>query len=134
MHKFSEKFNLPDNKTKINEDKLIGYIKVPNEEWDKIPVTSHIRYLTINDEFRTGGFVDRHGEKNGNKYIVLRPGLTKDIKTFVVYLYKVKTVWKKIHKETFNEFNILKKQIKIIDGFLLLKFGPEYKNYIDKYV
>ena len=61
-------FNLDDRKPdseiikKIfseNEKKklLEGFIKLPKEFWGKLPYSKQIRYITMNNEFRSGGFV-----------------------------------------------------------------------------
>jgi hypothetical protein len=38
-------------------EKLIGYLEIAPNLWPSIKCGSHIRYITKNNEFRTGGFV-----------------------------------------------------------------------------
>jgi hypothetical protein len=38
-------------------EKLTGYLEVPPEYWDQIRYGTHMRYVTKDGKFRTGGFV-----------------------------------------------------------------------------
>ena len=38
-------------------DKLVGYLEIAPELWPSIKCGSHVRYITKDNEFRTGGFI-----------------------------------------------------------------------------
>lgn len=39
------------------DSKLVGYLEIPPELWPTIKCGSHIRYISKDNEFRTGGFI-----------------------------------------------------------------------------
>lgn len=56
---------------KEQNEKLIGYLEIPSHLWSTIKCGSHIRYVTRDNEFRTGGFVMKNPvsikDENGMK-------------------------------------------------------------------
>lgn len=47
----------PQQRQDIPMDKLEGYIVTPREQWQGLPIGTHIRYIRKSGEFRSGGFI-----------------------------------------------------------------------------
>ena len=85
-----------------DQDKLLeNYVEVPQEDWDKIPKKTHIRYLRKDGNFRRGGFVranyvSSYGDNKGKKSIQLASNMsyTKAAK-WTISLDEIDKIWKK---------------------------------------
>lgn len=83
--------------TDVEKEKmLIGYDKIPPEQWSQILPGTHIRYITKAGEFRRGGFV--HNVKLKGKPMIFvesgRPGHEEHAKWPVAF-EDIGELWKK---------------------------------------
>lgn len=77
--------------------KLAGYVEVPPDRWQSLPIRSHIRYEINTGEFRPGGFIQNRWTKDGNIPMLhlengfdsRKPGYRK----WPVAFGDVKTIW-----------------------------------------
>jgi len=78
--------NSKENSKEENQ-KLVGYLEVPQIYWSNIRYGTHIRYYTKKDGFRPGGFVlknpfDVQTEETKKRCIKLQNGFNTTIKTY----------------------------------------------------
>jgi hypothetical protein len=88
---------------KEQQDRLQGYISVPQEYWHQIKYSTHVRYIENSGEFRVGGFVLKNpydvkveGGTQEKRFIKMQNGFNKTVQTYkewivayedIAYLY-----------------------------------------------
>lgn len=116
-----------------------GYIKVPRELWDYLPVASHIRFFKVDDgtpkntRFRPGGYLKNHMVSTDNRKLFLienrQGGNTRDTGyiSFPMAHKDLAEVWKRYPKDSFIEIHLIymslaqkKKQIEDLESRLQL--------------
>jgi hypothetical protein len=135
----------PDTSAKKNNSPahikkfIVGYAIIPKTQFDNISPGDHIRYIGIDGDFRTGGYVWFHKTSDeGLDYWMIgqsknAPSDISRVKHFILYWNKVKTLWKKISPESdLLRLSLEKKHeyIKDIILFLLEKHGDEFKEFM----
>lgn len=66
------------NQTEKN-DKLIGYLEITPNLWTSIKNGSHIRYITKDGEFRTGGFILKNPFTYNTNDTIIKPNVEIDV-------------------------------------------------------
>jgi hypothetical protein len=73
-------------------DKLAGYLEVSPEHWEHLRYGTHVRYITKDGQFRSGGFVLRNpvdmrpkGATADKRYVKLQNGFNHKIKGYVAW-------------------------------------------------
>jgi hypothetical protein len=98
-------------KNLINDDdrvKLLqNYIEVLQDDWEKMPKNTHIRYLRNDGLFRRGGFVKNfwvtsYGNYKGKKCIQLSSSIDYKSKKWTVPLTDINKIWKKNNLQQSN--------------------------------
>ena len=94
-HTYSAGVNSDSEKAAL----LANYVPVDNENWEKIPPGTHIRYENSDGEFKRGGFIARHyvSAKEGtagHKLIRMRSTPGQGGKEWSIDLAKVSHIWK----------------------------------------
>lgn len=56
-------------------EKLLGYLEIAPELWTSIKCGSHVRYITKNNEFRTGGFVLKNSFNYRGDTNIMKPSV-----------------------------------------------------------
>lgn len=116
-----------------------GYIKIPRELWDYLPIASHIRFFKVDDgnpkntRFRPGGYLKNHLVSNDNRKLFLienrEGGNTRDTGyiSFPMAHKDIAEVWKRYPKDAFIEIHLIymslaqkKKQIEDLESRLQL--------------
>jgi hypothetical protein len=142
------KANKSVNKTKNYNDPehvksmLKGYIQVPSEKYDGVTAGDHIRFITKDGNFRTGGFIwlMRTDETKGKywvygqtKRIPSSPEAWKNSRHFKLYWTSIGKLYKKIDPETslmIMSIDAKQQHITDIAAFLKYKYGNEFANFI----
>lgn len=110
------------NYTKLEIKKLLeGYIEVPSELYEQIPVGAHVRYLKKGTEpagirFKPGSYVKNHWtNKDGTKFIQLQNRAYdiggKGYFEFPITPNNVEKIWKKISDDFLIEYILMKREI-----------------------
>ncbi len=89
----------------IPTDKLEGYFDVPRDQWQSISVGSHIRYIRMSGEFRTGGFIrEKTTNDDGHDIFVLENDKVNrkgsKYRTFPIVLDEISHIYKKGKSDT----------------------------------
>lgn len=103
---------------------LVGFKELQKEDWDKLLINDHIRYLRKDGLFRKGGFfknswVGTHGKQKGKNCIQLSSNKSFKGTTWTICNSEIEKIWKLDHTtETNNTSNfqsIINKQQETID-------------------
>lgn len=62
-------------------EKLHGYLEIASEFWPSLKAGSHIRYITTNNEFRTGGFIVKNACVFKSTDNLIKPSVKIDLGT-----------------------------------------------------
>ena len=120
---------------------ISGYAVIPRSQYDFISPGDHIRYVGIDGNFRTGGYVwFRKTKEDGSTYWMIGQSQSppKDFSSvmhFVLHWNKIKKLFKKITPESdLLRQSIDKKQdyINDITLFLHQKYGDEFRNFMNR--
>lgn len=89
------------------QQKLDGYVNVPQDQWESIKVGIHVRYIGKDGKFRLGGFVvlnprlgnpDEHGMCK--RYILLRSSINpKDRRQWMADYENISQMYVKLSQE-----------------------------------
>lgn len=89
-----------------------GYIIVPPDKWDDIPIGSHIRYIKNDGVFVRGGFVTSHWLNKENKqFIHLANSFKKKNQgyaTWPVAHESVSKIYKKVDRDSNIEMDVVR--------------------------
>lgn len=84
-------------------EKLVGYIKMPPKFWPQIKPGDHVRYYTKNDEFRSGGFVQKNphthrpqGQDEEKTCMILKNGFDQNAAVWMIYYENTSTIFIKL--------------------------------------
>jgi hypothetical protein len=82
--------------TQERNDMLIGYREILKQNWENIPVGSHIRYQNKDGSFRKGGYVKAVWKEGTNKIkIDLVSGYNYNAFAWSINLTKIDKIWQK---------------------------------------
>jgi hypothetical protein len=75
-------------------EKLTGYLAVPADFWPFVRYSTHVRYITTDGDFRSGGFVLKNpfdtkvqGRGAEKRFLKLQNGFNRSACSDVAYLY-----------------------------------------------
>jgi hypothetical protein len=130
----------PHNDPAYIKESLGGYAVIPPSEYEHISPGDHIRYIGIDGNFRTGGYVwFKKVSEDGSPYWMIGqsknpPRNFSDVMHFILYWHKIKKLWKKLAVEA----DLLRKSIDLkqhyindISTFLLEKYGDEFREFMN---
>ena len=116
---------------------LKGYVLVPVEKYDSIPINSHVRYFKTDGTFVRGGFVTSHWlDKNGKSFIHLANSFKKgkNYATWPVAHENCSKVYKKVDNKNGIEMDIVRNKTSEIINQInrLVDVVKRQKKVIDK--
>lgn len=125
-----------------NNSLLVGYKEVPNrEKWGQLPIGAEIRYMKRDGTITHGGTIIRHGVKNENPYIVYYHSTYGN--EVPLYHHKVQKIWAKpspafsaglspnSNNDTATALTAMKSNLKLMNEFMVMKYGEEYRNFMN---
>ncbi|MGL5936561.1 MAG: hypothetical protein ACRCZI_13185 [Cetobacterium sp.] len=87
----------------ISDMEAKGYVSVPPDEWDTIPVSTYVRYMKDDGSIAKGGFIDSitHNINKDGKQIMSFHFRTSFGKIFrwIVHAHTITALWKKLSKD-----------------------------------
>jgi len=121
------------------KEKTKGYYIVDSDKFGKLGNGDHIKYLTNDGKFRDGGYIwfKKKSKNNGRMFWMISPSPIINFNTFHYILFwdRIKVLWKRIDHETEllrDSIDLKQSYINDIAAFLLLKYGDEFKHFMNK--